>query len=177
MTREELEKRLESAEKQMIGLQDEIQNLTAKLAEVQDEPKIPDFPEFTVGDDYYPHIRWESTPRKHTVDCLHEEFCKKPLTVEMNYFHFHSAEYYHYFESKCKLIAMMLHCKWYCDKEVVTDFSDDALDKWCVWYDHFSDEWSVDSQLTHESTTVYFTTEEAAQKCAEWMNEHWRDSE
>lgn len=27
MTREELEKRLESAEKQMIGLQDEIQNL------------------------------------------------------------------------------------------------------------------------------------------------------
>ena len=35
MTREELEKRLESAEKQMLGLQDEIQNLKAKLAEAE----------------------------------------------------------------------------------------------------------------------------------------------
>lgn len=32
MTREELEKRLESAEKQMIGLQDEIQNLKFRIA-------------------------------------------------------------------------------------------------------------------------------------------------
>lgn len=35
MTREELERRLEAAEKQMIGLQDEIANLKAKLNEAQ----------------------------------------------------------------------------------------------------------------------------------------------
>jgi hypothetical protein len=175
MDKNEFERRLEAAEKQNIGLMDEIKNLKAQLAKVQDEPEIPDFPEFMIGDDYYPHIRWESIPRKCTVDSLNEEYCKKSRTAEMNYFNFHSAEYYHSFESKCKLIAMILHCKWYCDKEVVTDFSDGYSEKWCVWYDHFSEEWSVDSQRTHESTTVYFATEEAAQKCAEWLNEHWKE--
>ena len=45
MTREELERRLDEAEKQNLGLLDEIKNLKAKLAE-HDKQEIPDFPEF-----------------------------------------------------------------------------------------------------------------------------------
>jgi hypothetical protein len=28
----------------------------------------------------------------------------------------------------------------------------------------------------HEDTTVYFSTEENAQKCAGWLNEHWKEN-
>lgn len=166
MTREELQKRLESAEKQMIGLQDEIQNLKTKLAEVQDETEIPDKPDFEMEEKFY----YLDSVTDDVQDSCHDSDID---AIDFNMFH--TMDYAQEFADKCKLIAMMLHCKWYCDKEIVTDFSDDALDKWCVWYDHFSDEWSVDSQLTHESTTVYFTTEESAQKCAEWMNKHWKE--
>lgn len=40
MNKSELKSRLEAAEKQNLGLLDEINNLKAKLAEMQDEPEI-----------------------------------------------------------------------------------------------------------------------------------------
>ena len=175
MTREDLERRLEAAEKQNLGLLDEIKNLKTQLADMQDEPEIPDFPEFTVGDDYYPHIRWESTPRKHTVDCLHKENCKKPLTAEMNYFHFHSAEYYHSFESRCKLIAMMLHCKWYLDRDYVPDWNNNTENKFCVIFKRIEHKFDVDVWQLVDHNVVCFSTEENAQKCADWLNTHWKE--
>ena len=177
MDKNELERRLDEAEKQNLGLIDEIKYLKAQLAKVQDEPEIPDFPEFMVGDDYYPHIRWESTPRKCTVDSLNKEYCKKPWTAEMNYFHFHSAEYYHSFESKCKLIAMMLHCKWYICRNHHSDFNNGDIQKWTVVFNYNEGKFTVEFSRMREWSTVYFDTEENAQKCAEWLNKHWRDSE
>lgn len=152
MDKKDIERRLEAAEKQNLGLMDEIKNLKVKLAEMQDEPEIPDFPVFKNYENAF--------------------FCDSDELYER----FHTEEYAVEFAKKCKLIAMMLHCKWYCDKEIVTDFSDGSSEKWCVWYNHFLEEWSVDAQLTHESTTVYFTTEEAAKKCAEWLNKHWKEN-
>lgn len=174
MDKKDLERRLEAAEKQNIGLLDEIENLKAQLAEMQDEPEIPDFPEFTIGDDYYPHIRWESIPRKCTVDSLNKEYCKKPRTAEMNYFHFHSAEYYHSFENKCKLIAMMLHCKWYVDRGFVADYENGRQVKWLVYHDHHYGKYMVkQNHNLQEQPDVYFSTEESAQKCADWLNKHY----
>ena len=175
MDKNELERRIEAAEKQNIGLLDEIKNLKAQLAEMQDEPEIPDFPEFTIGDDYYPHIRWESIPRKCTVDSLNKEYCKKPRTAEMNYFHFHSAEYYHSFENKCKLIAMMLHCKWYICRDYKEDF-EDAEYKWYVYYADNTSRFETDYCVNYDHGSVYFDTEENAQKCADWLNKHWKEN-
>lgn len=167
MTREELEKRLESAEKQMIGLQDEIQNLKAKLAEAQDETEIPDFPEFkpTAGEAWHINnvLKVTSIPSYY------------PLSVD-DYNYFHTKEYAQEFADKCKLIAMMLHCKWYLDRDYLPDW-DNCDDKFTVWYNHADNEWTIDFQEIHETPSIYFSTEENAQKCAEWLNEHWRDSE
>ena len=167
MTREELEKRLESAEKQMIGLQDEIQNLKAKLAEAQDETEIPDFPEFkpTAGEAWHINnvLKVTSSPSYY------------PLSVD-DYNYFHTKEYAQEFADKCELLAMMLHCKWYLDRDYVPDW-DNGDDKFTVWYNHMDNEWQIDFQEIHETPSIYFSTEEAAQKCADWLNEHWRDSE
>lgn len=53
MNKKDLERRLEAAEKQSLGLLDEIKNLKAQLAEMQDEPEIPDMPDFEDGKTYW----------------------------------------------------------------------------------------------------------------------------
>lgn len=99
MDKNELERRIEAAEKQNLGLMDEIQNLKAQLAEMQDEPEIPDIPDFKVVDDevwYINNILEVSGP------------CDCPGIVK-DYNNFHVKEYADEFANKCKLIAMMLH--------------------------------------------------------------------
>lgn len=165
MTREELEKRLESAEKQLIGLQDEFQNLKTKLAEAHDEPEIPDFPIFKLEGEESWHI--------NNVLDVSTPGITSATVCDFNYFH--TGAYAKEFADKCKLIAMMLHCKWYLDRDYVPDW-DNCDDKFTVWYNHADNEWTIDFQEIHEVTSIYFSTEEAAQKCADWLNKHWRDS-
>lgn len=166
MTREELEKRLESAEKQMIGLQDEIQNLKTKLAEAQDESEIPDFPVYSIEPLYFVHSDFSVIGNEFRV-CA---------GIMRGFNAFHTKEYAQEFADKCNLIAMMLHCKWYVDRDYVPDW-DNGDDKFTVWYNHMDNEWTIDYQEIHETPSIYFSTEESAQKCADWLNEHWRDSE
>lgn len=169
MTREELEKRLESAEKQMIGLQDEIQNLKAKLAEAQGEPKIPDFPVFgTDGEEQF----W-------CIDIMLEVDTPKTATKpveEFDYNFFHTKEYAQEFADKCKLIAMMLHCKWYLCRGFKGDYSD-SNDKWVVYHGGLDNKFIATNSIHCDYGCVTFDTMDNAQKCANWLNEHWRDSE
>ena len=176
MDKNELERRLEAAEKQNIGLMDEIKNLKAKLADMQDEPEIPDFPEFVIGKDYYyPHIRWESNPLRSSTERCDTKYCKKPGIVEMDYFNFHSIEYYNCFEKKCKLIAMMLHCKWHLCRGFKENFSKRNL-KWYLYTDNTS-HFATDCCAMDDRGSVYFDTEENAKKCADWLNRHWKENE
>lgn len=180
MTKEEIQTRLESAEKQNLGLMDEIKNLKEKLAEMQDEPEIPDFPEFVIGKDYYyPHIRWESNPLRSSTERCDTKYCKKPGIVEMDYFNFHSIEYYNCFEKKCKLIAMMLHCKWYLDRDYVPDWNNRNEEKFHALFNHDSHKFiacSYGSRYIDEGW-VFFSTVENAQKCADWINAHWKEND
>lgn len=164
MTREELEKRLESAEKQMIGLQDEIQNLKARLAEAQDEPEIPDFPVYSIEPLYFVHSDFS---------VIGSEFSVCAGIMHGGFNAFHTKEYAQEFADKCKLIAMMLHCKWYLDREYEPDWSKEATQKWFVCFNHHSGEFVPDYEFSVIRGQVYFSSEKTAQKCAEWMNEHW----
>lgn len=170
MTREELEKRLESAEKQMIWLQDEIQNLKAKLAEAEYEPEIPDFPVFgTDGKEQF----W-------CIDIMLEVDTPKTATEpveEFDYNFFHTKEYAQEFADKCKLIAMMLHCKWYLCPDYVPDFTNSNEEKYYVYYDVCNEKYTTDWRSVTINNEVFFNTKENAQKCAEWLNEHWRDGD
>lgn len=168
MTREELEKRLESAEKQMLGLQDEIQNLKAKLAEGHYESEIPDFPVFNIDGESSWHVNGllDVSSKDETYGKVHD------------YNFFHTVDYAQEFADKCKLIAMMLHCKWYLDRDYVPDWKSDTNSEKCyVIFDNCVNKFQVRTRYAVQGVEVYFRTEESAQKCAEWLNEHWRDSE
>ena len=167
MVRTELERRLEAAEKQMLGLQDEIENMKAKLAEMQDEQEIPEFPIFKGSEAYFfcdakLDVRRTAFPASRTNH------------VSMDFNAFRTSEYAQEFANKCKLIAMLLHCKWHIDRNFVPDWNN-CDDKFTVWYNHVDNEWVIDIQEVHEMPSVYFSTAEAAQKAAEWLNKHWKE--
>lgn len=167
MTREELEKRLESAEKQMIGLQDEIQNLKSKLAETQDEPEIPYFPVFKIDGESSWHVNGllEVSSKEEAYGKVHD------------YNYFHTVDYAEEFAEKCKLIAMMLHCKWYLDRDYVPNWDDMSEIKWDVHFDSKRNEFLCYSWSHSKRPGVYFSSGAIARKCADWLNKHWRDSE
>lgn len=168
MTREELKKRLESAEKQMIGLQDEIQNLKAKLAEAQDESEIPDFPVFK----YDGETSWYMNSSLRIPAVMST---KGEKTGDYNFFH--TKEYAQEFADKCKLIAMMLHCKWYLDRDYVPNWDDMSEIKWDVSFDCKSNKFVCERWQHTKASGVYFSSGAIARKCADWLDKHWRDSE
>lgn len=168
MTREELEKRLDSAEKQMLGLQDEIQNLKAKLSEAQDEPEIPDFPVYRHEPLYFVHYRSAIVGDESNI-------CNGIMRGDFNAFH--TIEYAQEYADKCKLIAMMLHCKWHLCCDYHPDFNNGWSEKWSVVFDYAEAKFTVKFSRTQEWSAIYFDTEESAKKCADWLNEHWRDGD
>jgi len=173
MTREELERRLDEAEKQNLGLLDEIKRLKEKLAEL-DKQEIPDFPEFDRGD-----IMYTLDPYFDVMEGNHgggkgdKDFTGDDAQF---YNYFHTADYAHELRIKCLMIAMMLHCKWYVDRDYVPDFTDLLEDKWFLFYDHVDGCFKVIIDCNCDNGSVCFSTEEAAQKCADWMNAHWEES-
>ena len=168
MNKNDLERRLEAAEKQNLGLLDEIKNLKAQLAGMQDEPEIPDFPKFERYGKFW-YVR----------DNLNDvEFGRAVCTIAGiagDYNSFHTKEMAQEFAKKCKLIAMMLHCKWYLCYNYNPDFNDGDIQKWTVVFDYKKRKFAVEFSRMLEWSTVYFDTEENAKKCAEWLNEHWKE--
>lgn len=165
MTREELERRLEAAEKQNIGLLDEIKWLKEKLADMQDEPEIPDFPTFKP--------EWETAWHVNNVLEVSEPGITSGHVCDFNYFH--TNDYAKEFSRKCKMLAMMLHCSWYVDRYYTPNWDNVLVEKYFVVFNHNLNRFQVRTQYGEEHGDVYFSTEEAAQKCADWMNEHWKE--
>ena len=167
MDKNELEHRLEAAEKQNLGLMDEIKNLKAHLAEMQDEPEIPDFPKFErYGEFWYVRDNLNDVELGRAVCTI--------AGIAGDYNIFHTKEMAQEFANKCKLIAMMLHCKWYIDRDSIQDWSDPLERKWQLYYDH-DEKKMVVGAYSRSDFGVAFSTEENAQKCAEWLNAHWKE--
>lgn len=166
MYKNELERRLEAAEKQNLGLLDEIKNLKAQLAEMQDEPEIPDVPDFHANETCW---RMYPTLRHIKSSVLPSDYYGEGFNL------FHTKEYADEFADKCKLIAMMLHCKWYLDRDYVPKWDDSP--SFCVYFSHLFSKFMVYEVCRPEDVNVYFSTEENAMKYADWLNKHWKENE
>ena len=168
MDKNELERRLEATEKQNLGLLDEIKNLKAQLAEMKDEQEIPDMPVFHANETYWrmfptlEHIKSRVLPFDYVGECYNS---------------FHTEEYADEFADKCKLIAMMLHCKWYLCRDYVPDFTNLCEEKHYVYYDVCNEKYTTDYRYTTINNEVFFDTEENAQKAADWLNKHWKEND
>lgn len=164
MDKKDLERRLEAAEKQNLGLLDEIKNLKEQLAKVQDEPEIPDFPVFSAEPLYFMDNRFCIVGDESNI-------CNGDADGDFNMFH--TEGYAQEFANKCKLIAMMLHCKWYIDRDAL-----DTSEKTWVWgtgYDKTNKKFVPLSYCLCEPSAVTFRSEELAQKAADWLNAHWKE--
>lgn len=173
MTIEELERRLEAAEKQNLGLLDEIKWLKEKLAE-QDKQEIPDFPEFDFDDVVYELDEcFDVMEESHGGGKGDKDF----TGFDAQYYNdFHTPDYAHELRRRCLMIAMMLHCKWYLDRDYTPDWDNENEEKWQVFWSNVYKRYEVCGWGSDEYGSVYFSSEEAAQKCADWMNAHWKES-
>lgn len=169
MDKNEFERRLEAAEKQNLGLIDEIKYLKAQLAEMQDEPEIPDMPYFERNSDYWNVDTSLLSVEKYSVYC-------EPCTM-LNFNAFHTKEMAQEFAKKCELIAMMLHCKWYLDRDYVPDWGNPDENKFGLIFKNNEHKFDIDVWQTVNHNGVYFSTKEKAEKCADWLNKHWRKND
>lgn len=165
MTKEELEERLNKAEKQNLSLIDEIKCLKEQLANVEIEPEIPDFPFFNpMGEETW-----------HVNNVLEVASPSRTGGHVCDFNYFHTQDYAKEFSRKCKMLAMMLHCSWYVDRDYTPNWDNVFVEKYFVIFNHNLNRFQVRTQYGEEHGDVYFSTKEAAQKCADWMDEHWVD--
>lgn len=167
MTKKELlEEKIKLCESQVDVLKDEIEKLKTELNKPA-EDEIPDLPEFYKGD-----VVWYMNSVFDIGNYTKDE---TPKIKEYN--NFHTEEYVREYAEKSREIAMLLHCKWYIDKNYVPDWSDTSDEiKYCVTYIHNKNEegYIPDSFYETEYSTIYFSTKQAAQKAADWMNKHYK---
>lgn len=164
MTKKELEEKIQLCGGQVIDLENELEKLKAELSKVV-EDEIPDFPEFNSGD-----IIWYKDDGFKIV-----HYIKSETSKTKDYNNFHTEEYVKEYLEKSREIAMLLHCKWYIDRDYVPNWKDDDENKYCVAYNYETK--SYVSDYFYETTkysTVYFSTKQAAQKAADWMNKHYK---
>lgn len=91
---------------------------------------------------------------------------------EMLYFVFKTKKIAQLFEEKIQLIADQLYFKELHDADYVPNWNDSVKGKWYIRFNSRSSkyEYSNCSYLQNEET-VYFSSKEITQKCADWLNE------
>lgn len=146
-------------------LEAELHKLKEELMHEQDEPEIPDFPVFKIDGE----SSW------HVNNLLDVSSGDEAYGKVHDYNFFHTKEYAQEFADKCKLLAMMLHCKWYLCRGFKGDYSDSS-DKWVVYYGGLDDKFIATNSIHCDYGFVPFDTMDNAQKCADWLNEHWKES-
>jgi hypothetical protein len=163
MTKKELEEKIGLYEKQVNGLNNEIEKLKIELSKVV-EDKIPDFPEFNFGDTI-----WYKNNAFNVGNYIKSETSKTK-----DYNNFHTEEYAKEYTEKSREIAMLLHCKWYIDRCYIPDWKNRDEIKYCVTYNHNNKSYVLDYFYDTEYPTVYFSTKQVAKEAADWMNEHYK---
>lgn len=82
---------------------------------------------------------------------------------------FPTVEYAKKLQKLNKFNGMMLAFKWCYDRDYEPDWDDDGTTKYTVVWDKYEGFHRVCSQST-TANQVYFSSDEAAVKCAEWLN-------
>lgn len=172
----DLDERIEAAEKKLDALQACMDNVKQEIEELKKNKahgEIPDFPEFNCMDITY--------TLDSCLDVMQEEHGggtgDGDYTDDDAHFYnnFHSADYAHDFRRKCLLIAMMLHCKWYLDRDYVPDWKNREECKYFVCYDNVDGCFKYGLDHSIDGGSISFGTDGAARKCAEWLNAHWKE--
>lgn len=84
---------------------------------------------------------------------------------------FKSKEFVDLFDEKSQFIADLLHFKWLYDRDYVPDWSSEHEAKYEVYFNSEFNKYVIGHVWHYNNIeTIYFSTTEIAQKCADWLN-------
>ena len=104
-----------------------------------------------IGSDYIDSVLWNENEAKNRTMFPNKEF----------------AEMY---RKKCKYITDMLHFKYLYDRNYIPNMKDAGEDKYYVYFDHDDEIYRYGIENIIDCNMIYFSAEEIAKKCAEWLN-------
>ena len=158
---EEIQNEIEKTQKQLAELQKALKEAEEK------ERGIPDSLEFEEKEKI-----WKVC---YDGDIVHSYFNTFLYDEEMgkhNHRLFKTKEYAELFYNKTQFIADCLHFKYLYDRDYKPDWNLRWISKYFIVYDHDEKCYIVMRNMTDETIeTVYFSSNEIAQKCADWLNE------
>lgn len=93
----------------------------------------------------------------------------KKILRGAGFFTFPSRDLAEMYQHKAGFLANCLYFKWLYDPYYVPDFEDANIPKWYVYKDHNTGCYSAAAEW-YDENQVYFSGEEIAAKCAEWLN-------
>jgi len=155
--KEEIQQEIEKTQKQLAALQE-------KLKEAENE--VPEVLEFKDNNKY-----WYVDGAGNV--CWASYMCRS--LSDATYVHRHRAflseEYAEEFAKKTQFIADMLYFKYLYDRDYKPDWKNGNKPKWYVVYN--GTRYECDTRYGYEyrnPSGVYFSSEEIAKKCADWLN-------
>lgn len=155
--KEEIQQEIEKTQKQLAALQE-------KLKEAEDE--VPEELIVKDCDEYY-----------YVNDAGNVCMARCALLLRdarriRNRRAFLSEEYAEEFAEKTQFIADMLHFKYLYDRDCKPNWKNSNEPKWYVCYN--GDRYECDTNYVYRNiSVVYFSSEDVAKKCADWLNKKY----
>lgn len=154
--------------KNVTELEQEIQKTKEQLERLEkalDEAKngVPDQLEWYIGEKYWVI---DSIGNIIQYNCNEYTTSFDKSTHHM----FKTKDYAKLYAEKTQFIADLLHFKWLYDRDYVPDWSSDKKE-YKVYFNPEHNKYTT-TYVWHDHNTeiVYFSTQEIAQKCADWLN-------
>lgn len=157
---------IEEIKTEMNQLKSRVEQLGRELQMAETERKSAEVPEtldWEEGDVYY-YLASYGIDYDEYADAYN-------YYAAQNHTIFKTEEFAEIFREKTQFIADLLHFKWLYDRDYEPDWNNKNSDKWYIFYDNCLCGYVVSYANTlMNPETVYFSSEEIAQKCADWLN-------
>ena len=146
-------------------LKKQIEEINAEINELERDDTL---------EQYESDISWGSD--RYTLDNFGRVKILEPTigfkSNEYNpYRHYMTKEYANKAAQMKKFNDMLMAFKWCYDRDYEPDFSGDYDNRaYYVYYDSIDKRYDWGFDIINNSSRVYFSSEEIAQKCAEWLN-------
>ena len=159
MTKEEIKQEIEQIQKQLETLQEKLNN---------QNDEVPDILSFEKGEKCY----YMGT----TGDIIDDEYFDDndytDMMCALNRRFFKTRAYAEMFSDKAQFIANLLHFKYLYDRDYKPNWDDWLEYKYFIYYDNLMHRYCQcgTAHRTCRHETIYFSSEEIAKKCADWLN-------
>lgn len=146
----------------------QIEELRRKAEEIIEELKKEEIP-------LYPKFEGNSATFFMDIDFNVGNGVFFDTEVISDYNSFHSEHYAEMLAERSNYLAMLLHCKWYFDRDYVPDWDNPIEVKWTVGFNHEVNEfrvynWTVADWAVADFGTIAFSSKEVTQKVCDWLN-------